>query len=382
MAMTERRDRDTKRVLIVCQLDGYSNSVRPLAIQRFLRERGHHAQLANTYRLSRASRVTGSAGARLPAVRPPARLVLYATDAAAKLFTRRWGFGRRHLSYYVAVADFRLRRTILKSSLSLDEFDLVICETPYDAGVLTDNTSARTLYDCPTPWADELLFEGRLTRRQHQKLRRMENGIFEDVDHLSFFWESYARYAVEQCGISGRNLLTLNYGCVPSADRATFGNPPRVVYLGSLGSHFIDVPLLARLAETYPHIDVYGGPPPDPALGLNYLGYASADVLSQYQLGLVTCTQDPLRQYGFSAKHPHYLSYGLPVLVPAWRRHLDNLRGSVPYTEQTFRSLIDALSDERHWQSLSDQAYAQAQRLSWDETLRPLETLLVGPLRR
>jgi hypothetical protein len=103
------------------------------------------------------------------------------------LFTRRWTFGRRHLSYYLVLADGSLRRSLLKSLLLLDDFDLVICETPHDAEVLTVATRARTLYDCPTPWADELYFEDRLTERQHQQLRLREAALFESVDYLSFF---------------------------------------------------------------------------------------------------------------------------------------------------------------------------------------------------
>jgi hypothetical protein len=60
----------------------------------------------------------------------------------------------------------------------------------------------------------------------------------------------------------------------------------------------------------------------------------------------VTCTKDELRRDGFSAKHLQYLAYGLPVLVPVWRRHLDLMRGSVAYDEGTFCSMIDALSGE------------------------------------
>lgn len=200
--------------------------------------------------------------------------------------------------------------------------------------------------------------------------------------HLAFHWESYARYAVEQYGISGDNLLTLNFGCTPAKDRARFGDPPRIVYLGNVSARFQNAELLARLAGLYPHIDVYGPGAPDPRFGLNYLGYApSLDVLRDYQLGLVTCSRDALRRDGFSSKHLNYLAYGLPTLVPAWRRHLDVLRGSVTYTEQTFASVVDGLRERTRWQSLSDEAYAQAQRLSWDETLCPLVTLLDGAPR-
>jgi hypothetical protein len=281
------------------------------------------------------------------------------------------------LSYHLLVADHRLRGSILRSSLPLNDFDLVICETPYDAGALTHRTSASTLYDCPAPWTDELYFDGRLSRRQRAKLRRREMQIFEGVDYLAFHWESYTRYALEHYGISGRNLLALNFGCNPSIDRAQYAEPTRIVYLGNLSAGFNDTPLLARLAALYPHIDVYGGPPPDPSLGLKYLGYApTLDVLRNYQFGLVTCSKDALRRDGFSSKHVQYLAYGLPVLVPAWRRHLDLLKGSVPYTEETFRGVVEALSDEKRWQTVSDEAYNQALCLKWERTLQPLDELL------
>ncbi|MFJ2234798.1 hypothetical protein [Streptomyces sp. NPDC087859] len=376
MTTAPTKARAGKRVLVICQLDAFANGIKPAEIERFLRQRGHDAHLVDTYHLSRWAQAPKQFHGRLPAL-GPRKFALYATEVASAVLTRRWDFARRHLSYYLLVADHRLRRGILKRSLPLDDFDLVICETPYDAGVLAFAGSARTLYDAPAPWADEVFFDGRLSERQHAKLRRLETGIFEGVDHLALHWESYARYAVERYGISGRNLMPLNFGCTPAKQRAEFAAPPRVVYLGNVSAGFNDPSLLARLSAQYPHIDVFGGPPPDPALGLNYLGYApSIDVLRNYQLGLVTCSKDPLRRDGFSSKHVQYLSYGLPVLVPSWRRHLDLLRGSVVYTEETFRSAVDGMSDERRWRSASDEAYAQAERLSWDETLRPLEQLL------
>jgi hypothetical protein len=370
-----RATEDASRVLLVCKLDRFANGVKPVQIVRFLRERGHEVRLVNTYYLSRASGTSESFRNKLPRLGPK-RLALYVVEVASASFARRWPFGRRCLSYYCLVAAYHLRRSILTSSLPLDDFDVVICAHPDDAGVLTARTAARTLYDCPTPWADEMNFEGRLTRRQHYKLRRLETDLFERVDRLAFHWETYARYAVEHYGISGHNLLQLNWGCTPVARRAEFAYPPRVIYLGSLSSRFIDLGLLSRLTKLYPHIDVYGGPPPDPSLGLNFLGYAPPSVLGQYQLGLITCTRDELRREGFSAKHLQYLAYGLPVLVPAWRRHMDLLRGSVAYDERTFSSVIGALSNAEEWRRVSDEAYAQAHRLTWDETLRPLETFL------
>jgi hypothetical protein len=373
--------RHSSRVAIICQLDRYANRVRPLELQRFLRDRGHDVHLVDTYHLGRASSDIRSRANKLPG-RGVGRTALYAVEAAARLSRGSPRLCRR-LSYHLLRADCRIRRDVIRSLVSLDDYDAVICETPHDAEVLTVETSARTIYDCPTPWADELYYEGRLTPRQHERMRQYESELLERVDVLAFWWETYAEYAVEKYGLTGSNLITLNFGCRPAARRADFRNPPRIVYLGSLSSRFIDLPLLARLTKAYPHIDVYGAPAPDAALGLNYRGYAPASVLQGYQVGLITSTRDELRQYGFSAKHLEYLAYGLPVLVPAWRRRLDLLRGSVPYDEETFVDVVASLASEAAWHRASDNAYAQAIELSWDRTLEPLDHLLrESPQRR
>ena len=369
-----KRTRD-QRVLVIYPNDGYANTARARALVTFLRKNGYETVARDTYYLSRMSGKRGSLGSKLPAP-SPLKAALYAVDAAS-VVVRRSPTARRRLSYYVRVADCALRRAILSRTLRLDDFDLVICTTPHDAWVLPTADIALTLYDCPTPWAVELYDDEKLTERQFQKMKARELDLFEHVDYLAFNWQSYSEYAIEHYGLSGGNLLTLNTGCTPAAERAKFASPPRIVYVGSLAGKAIDLPMLGRLSQIYPHLDVYGGPPPDPALGLNYLGYAtSTEVLRNYQVGLITSSRDELRQYGFSAKHPEYLSYGLPVLAPAWRRNLHLLRGSLPYEEENFGHVLSALDNEREWQRVSDDAYDQAQRLSWDETLRPLDALL------
>jgi len=50
----------------------------------------------------------------------------------------------------------------------------------------------------------------------------------------------------------------------------------------------------------------------------------------------------------------------------------------VPYSADTFASVIAGLSTERDWQAASDLAYDQAQRLTWERTMSPLEALLQG----
>jgi hypothetical protein len=373
----------SKRVLIACALDGFANGQKPVEIERFLRARGHDVTIENVISQSRASADRKSWLNKLPHP-SPLRFGLWLVELGSRLLTRRWKWGRKHLSYPLIRADLRLRSLILSRSLDPERFDMIVGEHPYVSEFMTVPAETKVLYDCMTPWADELYYEERLTDDQRQRMRRHEAGILDSVDYVSFSWETYAPYTVRHYGISGRNMLQLNWGCAGMAPRAKFADPPRVVYLGSLSptARFIDLPLLSRLAALYPHIDVYGGPPPDPSLGLNYRGWAPEEVLQQYQLGLITCTKDELRSDGFSAKNLAYIAYGLPVLVPSWRRHMELLRGFVPYDEDTFLEAIERLSDPDEWQRVSDEAYQQAQELTWERTLQPLEDALQDPSYR
>lgn len=121
---------------------------------------------------------------------------------------------------------------------------------------------------------------------------------------------------------------------------------------------------------------MYGAPAPPKKYGINYKGYAHPDVLSKYQFGLVTITKDRLRRWGFSAKHLEYLSYGLPVLVADWRKNLHLLKGSIPYNEKDFLGKIKKYSDKKEWQKMSDLAYKQSKKYSWDGVLEPLGKIL------
>jgi hypothetical protein len=367
------RDRGARRVLILGQLDGFANGKWPLAALRFLESCGHDPEIIDTYHLSRA----GSSGLRrrVPGM-APAQWLLFAVEACLSLLARAGGPLRRCLSYPLLTAELRMRGSLLRRHLSLAGVDLLICETPHDSGVLA-SCPVRTLYHCPTPWADELRLEGRLTARQHREMRGREGALFESADHLAFHWHTYAQYAVREYGISGRNLLVLDWGCESVDRRASYADPPRVVYMGSLSSWFIDLPLLARLSRLV-DIDVYGGPLPDPQYGLRFRGWAPPDVLAEYQFGLITCTDDPLRRSGFSAKHLQYFSYGLPVLLPRWREDPVLAAGSVAYDEASFVEVLARASTPDAWSTLSDTAVAQARRLSWDNSLDPLDRLLRG----
>ena len=99
MSTGEHPKGDGKSVLVICQLDRYANGLKPVAIEQFLRKRGHKVRLVDTYYLSRASSSRSSFTSKLPSPRPR-RTCLYATEVASVLLTRHWRLGRRLLSYY------------------------------------------------------------------------------------------------------------------------------------------------------------------------------------------------------------------------------------------------------------------------------------------
>ena len=62
-------------------------------------------------------------------------------------------------------------RAIILSKLLKDKgFDVVICENEIDSYVFTKNLNCLKIYDCPTPWSDELFYGGELSRNSYLKL--------------------------------------------------------------------------------------------------------------------------------------------------------------------------------------------------------------------
>ena len=115
MAETEalgQASEPARKVLIVCELDNFANGQKPVEIARVLRSCGHEVQVANTYLLSRATDNPDSPLRRLPSLRGVWPVTLYLVELAQRLFTRRWRYGRRNLSYPLIRAELWLRHVI------------------------------------------------------------------------------------------------------------------------------------------------------------------------------------------------------------------------------------------------------------------------------
>lgn len=344
------------RVGIICRLDGAANSVRPTEIGRFLTARGHEVQLINV---------------------------------ADREFSSKWFFRRARLrnlliagtdriSYIVETT--RLKANVLEREIRRCGFDAIICECPDCSYVLTKKLGCTTIFDCPTPWTAELRVspEYGVGSEDIDELAALEREVYEKADYVAFHWETYADF-VRKHVYEGKNIITLNWGCHPKASRSRFESPPRIAFLGKLSHSWVDLPLLEHLVDASGNIDVYGIPEPQNADKLNYKGYATPDVLSEYQFGLVTTNREwreKFKCHGFSAKHVEYLSYGLPVLEPEWRDIPGLTETSIPYNEDNFVEQVQRYSDPRLWQEKSDEAYELAKSLDWNITLQPLADII------
>ncbi|HET9172610.1 MAG TPA: hypothetical protein VFN97_24505 [Actinospica sp.] len=369
---------NARRAVVLHLPDAFANGEKPRRIKEFLESHGYAVDLHPTGSLSRLG--TGGLAGRLPGATPSA-LLAYVLEAVFAVCLGRRGKAARRA---VALSQARLipvRGRLLERRLRGRGYDLLICESNLDQGImLRERVAAVQVLDLPAPYAEELYHGGHIDEAGLNRLRAVEKQTYARADHLAFHWHTYREF-VRTTKYDGPNLLGLGYGApVPTTSaRARFSETPRIVFLGYLSGYWVNLPLLEQLCSLYPHIDLYGGPAPTGPLAAHYKGYSpdadgrsGKDVLADYQFGLVTITDDELRRHSFSSKHLDYISYGLPVLTPAWRRDSVLDASSVHYTPETFLDRLGELAAEPAWRARSEAALKTAAELSWDAALSPL----------
>jgi hypothetical protein len=361
-----------KTALILCQLDGFANSRKPHKLKSFLQTHGYDVELFSSGYISRWG--SGKYSRYLPGLGFK-KLKLYCFELALFLCVH---IGNKRLTRICisisTLPTLRVRGQLLNTMFASRGFDLLICETNFDEAILTYRIAKIQLLDSPAPLAEELFYGGEIDQAHYDALVRFEVQVYQAADYLSFHWHTYAEF-VKSHKYNGDNFVDLGFGIEQKSLRAHYAEKPRIVFLGYLGGYWINSALLAELSELY-EIDVYGGPRV-PGVKLNYKGYApTSEILSEYQFGLITITDDPLRKIGFSAKHIEYFSYGLPVLVPEWRDDALLAPGSIPYNAKNFLTQIQKYSTREEWQEKSSAALDIAKALDWSEVFKPLIPIL------
>ncbi len=365
-----------KKVAIITIKDGYANSVRPKEIKYFLENQGLEVELIDTLYSTRMSDDKNNILHKFPNLNYPYVLIFIIGFLIYIQRNKNFAITRKYTQAYLYIWLMKLKAYALKPVIEKGEYDLLICESPMDSYVLTKNLTVKSLNDCPSPWVDELYFSGEISQKGRDQLRSIELQTYSQCDYLAFHWYLYSNY-VKKNIYNGNNIIELNWGCVPKniKDIALYNEKARIIFLGYLGGDWVNLPLLSRLSKLY-NIDVYGGPPPNKKWGLNYKGYApSTDVIKNYQFGLITISKDKLRSSSFSSKHLEYISYGLPVLTPEWRKDKFLQDVSIYYNEENFLDIIRKYSKEKLWEQMKNRAYNKSKEMTWGKVLKPLDII-------
>jgi hypothetical protein len=367
----------SREILLITRNDPYANSVKPKAIAKRLVAEGFQVEMIESVSLGRA----GESGfwRWIPKL-TLSSLLLYAYEglyAVARSLVAICHCGlTRHFNGITLAMTIEARGRYLADHVRGRGAAALICESQLDQAVVLERVAAKQILDLPSPMADEFLYGGEISRSSHLRLRNIEERCLASADGVSFHWHSYDDYVRSNYRASP-HWISCGYGVTVKSKQATHAQEPRVVFLGSLNGPWVNVPLLESLSARYPLLDVWGGPPPKGFEHIRYRGYApSLDVLADYQIGLVTITDDPLRRMSFSSKQLEYFSYGLPVLVPDWRTDTILAPGTIPYNETDFLEKIDALANRSYWETMSQRALTVAESLDWNTALDPLMDFL------
>jgi len=129
--------------------------------------------------------------------------------------------------------------------------------------------------------------------------------------------------------------------------------------------------------QTKNPIDIYSYQQSNLEYKIKTLGYLKdLSKLNQYQFGLITISKDKLRSNSFSAKHLTYISYGLPVFCPEWRRDPLLKSATIYYNENNFESQFKKYSQKKFWDQLHQSTLKLAQKLNWNQTLLPILSII------
>lgn len=348
------------KVLIIASLDKSASEERASIFQKYLKRNGFEVDMFDTFTYFSHM------------VRPkyfqesPQRFINYLTG----LIKHKVRNGS-----YPLLEEMRLRGDIVTRYIQKTKPIITICQNPQDMScLLSIPFDCCKILDSPTIFSEEIRLEKKVNGAIYLEIRAIEDNVFKKSDIVAFHWYTFFNLAKKQKR-KIKNPLVANWGCYRNNLKAQFSNQPKTLYLGKLNSSWVNPRLLESLQKkSVIPIDVYSYEHPDSRYySLKTKGYLNnLDKVANYQFGLITASRDELRSSGFSAKNLLYLSYGLPVLCPEWRK--DELLNSamIYYNESNFDKIIKKYSQKKNWLVKHKSAIALSKELDWEKTLSPL----------
>lgn len=267
----------------------------------------------------------------------------------------------------------------LEPRLRAGKYDAVIGRLQPVAYVMTRGVAPLSIFDMANIGFLETYHSAEVDMAALDADYEKEMEIYRSVDAILSPHPLLSAFFRENVWDTGK-FVEVPLGCDAPSARARFSATPRIVYAGSYA--VIQDPYLLALLSRASRVPIHCFGPRDPNRALlparlDYRGYeASLDFLAGYQLGVITVSQDRLRQHSPATKFAYYFSYGLPVLFPAWMKEGYEYEAALPYDELTFNDVVRAASQEDRWNALSTAALRIAAERRWEVVLQPLASLL------
>lgn len=365
------------KVVILCSIDAFANSVKPKELEAYFTSKGIYTELVSTRYLSRFS--SNGIGIAFPGT-SPRKFILYVLEVASSLFNRFPGNKISRLTNSMFLMKILyLRGKIVHDLLCIKRPDIIICENNSDIAFLEHKRVADIqILDLPSPQAEEKYYGGLITNKTYRKYKKYEVKMYSRADHISFHWHTYAEY-VKAHKYNGANFIDMSYGVNQKSFKAKYNAEPKIIFMGLLKGSWVNLSLLGELCRSNKNIDVFGGPKPPISYGINYKGYApTKDIMQEYQFGLITISKDPLRKNSFSSKQLEYMSFGLPVISPSWRRDklLDD--ATIYYDDvNDFAKKVGIFTKKNRWDEKSNKSIILSKQLSWQKAFRSLDAILI-----
>jgi GT2 family glycosyltransferase len=281
------------------------------------------------------------------------------------------------LSPWLFYRELIIRGKILNNFLNHFDAKLVISQNPLDLCVSTSNRKYKIILDQPTIFSKEIRLKKNYSKNIVNHISTLEKNAYRQADRICFHWYSFLKLAKNKYPKLINKYFVLNWGCSPTSKKSRFSLSPKIIYLGKLNTNWINPSLLTSLQKksSIP-INIFSYEKPSSKIypkSLKYQGYLKQiKHISKYQFGLISLSNDSLRNNGFSAKHLLYLSYGIPVLCPDSRQDPLLAPATIYYNEKNFNQKIKKYSQQKFWLKKHSAAINLSQELNWDKTLKPL----------
>lgn len=365
MAKYQKYKSNNNTIFIFNCMDKAANQERLSAISKFLKSNGFQIKIIDSQILFE-EKINSYSGFEID----PLLFIIYRLNRFL-VYKFHFLFIKPYLFYW----ELLYRGKIIKYFLIKNQAKIAISQYPKDLTCSLGKNKFKIIYDIPTIYSEEIKYGHNLPNNLLTKIDSLEKMVYGGDNYICFHWYSFLEFSKKINKKPKKNFI-LNWGCNPKKNKSAFNKNPKIIYMGNLNSPWINPKLLEFVQKkSLIPIDVfsYEKPNKESYSLLKFKGFMKkTNKISDYQFGLLTFTNDELRNNGFSAKQLMYLNFGLPVLCPEWRKDKLLKPATIYYNEKNFHQQIKKYSQKKYWNEKHLAAIKLAKKLDWNQTLKPI----------